>query len=116
MDKNYNPAREAALFNREVCILPGSSIAYELLNRRPLVELDGNGAELSCLRREKGGLLLRLWESHGKSTRIKCILADTIESCFKMDATGTRKTSQEFHGTIIELKLKPFEIITLLVK
>jgi len=115
-DKNYNPAREAALFNREVCMVPATDISKELLNRKPLLELEGDGAELTCLRRENGGLLLRLWESRGRHSRIKCIFADTIKSCFKMDADGTGKTTQEFHGNIIDLNLRPFEIITLLVK
>jgi len=115
-DKTYNPAREAALFNREVCVLPGAGVSAELLNRKPLVELDGDGAELSCLRRENGGLLLRLWESRGKDSRVKCIFADTIKSCFKMNADGTDKTPRKFSGNIIDLRLKPFEIITLSVK
>jgi alpha-mannosidase len=115
-DKTYNPAREAALFNREVCVLPGTDISNGLLNRKPLVELLGDGAELSCLRRENGALILRLWESRGKNSRIKCILADIIKSCFKMNAAGTGKTPQEFHGNIIDFKLRPFEIKTLSVE
>ena len=115
-DKTYNPAREAALFNREVCLLPATSISDELLKRKPLIELDGYGAELSCLRREKDGLLLRFWESSGKNSRIRCIFADAIKSCFKTDAAETKKTPQKFRANIIEMKLKPFEIITLFVK
>jgi len=115
-DKNYNPAREAALFNREVCILPEAGISKELLNRRPLLELEGDGAELTCLRKENGGLLMRLWESRGRHSRIKCILANTIKECFKTDAAETEMTPQKFRDNVIELKLNPFEIITLLVK
>jgi alpha-mannosidase len=115
-DKTYNPTRAAALFNREVCMFPVSGVSKELLNRSPLLELKGDGAELTCLRREKDGLLLRLWESRGENSKVKCILADTIRSCFKMDAAGIEKMSQEFHGNIIEMKLKPFEITTLFVK
>jgi alpha-mannosidase len=115
-DKTYNPTREAALFNREVCMFPVSGVSKELLNRSPLLELKGDGAELTCLRREKDGLLLRLWESRGETSKIKCILANTVKSCFKTNAAETEKTPQAFHGNIIELKLKPFEIITLIVK
>ncbi len=115
-DKNYNPAREAALFNREVCVLPVADVSNELLSRKPMVELVGDGAELSCFRQENGGLLLRLWESRGKNSRIKCILVDAIKSCFKMNADRTEKTPLPFKGDTIDLCLKPFEIITLLVK
>ncbi len=39
-----------------------------------------------------------------------------LQNEFKMNADGTGKIPQEFHGNIIELELNPFEIITLFVK
>ncbi len=85
-DKTYNPAREAALFNRELYTLPGYDVPEEFLKRSPMLEIEGDGAELTCLRRENGGLLLRLWESRGRHSKIKCIFPDTIKSCFKMNS------------------------------
>ena len=114
-DKTYNPARIAALFNREICRLEVEE-ASKIYNAVPLLELCGKGAELSCIRRERGELLLRLWESCGKNSRIKCLFSNSIKSCSRMDAAGTWKETQKFHDNIIELKLSPFEIVTLLVK
>lgn len=115
-DKDYNPAREAALFNREICILPKTGISRECLNSKALVELSGDGAELSCLRLDKGELTLRLWESRGKKSKVKCILSRSIKSCFKTNAVKDHKTAQKFNANSIKLQLRPFEIITLLIK
>ncbi len=114
-DKNYNPARIAALFNREICQFKTDGTDHAF-NVHPLLELRGDGAELSCLRRENGGLLMRLWESKGKAGKIKCMLNHEFKSCFRTDAAGTKKTPLAFQGSSIELRLKPFEIITLFIK
>lgn len=117
-DKSYNPAREAALFNREIEteMVADTDISNALSMRKPLCELVGDGAELTCVRREKQGLLLRLWESRGKKSKIKCVLASKIKSCFKMNADGTKKTSINFNGNTIDLTLTPFEITTLIIE
>ena len=114
-DKTYNPARVAALFNREICQLKADG-AENISNADPLLELRGDGAELSCLRRENGGLLIRLWESKGIAGKIKCMLNHKFKSCFHADAAGTEKTPLIFHGSDVELRLKPFEIVTLFIK
>lgn len=115
-DGDYNPARVAALFNRELCVLSGIKASVPQWKESPLVTLQGEGAELSCLRREDDGLRLRLWESRGQNSFIRCIFARPITACFRTNAVDTQRTPVNFNGETVEVNLKPFEIVTLRVE
>ncbi len=97
-------------------VLPLTKHEYHQSQPSMTGRMPSDGAELSCLRRENGGLLMRLWESRGKNSKIKCVLNQKINSCILTDAAGTNIKPLLFQGSSIDLQLKPFEIITLFVK
>ena len=65
--KTWQSDNETELFNCEIetVLLPEGDVANEPSTRKPLCELIGDGAELTCVKCEKRGLLLRVWESRG---------------------------------------------------
>ena len=116
-DKTYNPARLAAIYNRPLhaFALAPDSRRTRLPERPAFVEIEGDNAELSCVRRENGSLVLRLWESRGRQGSVICILDREIISCERTDATGENPRSQQFVNNRIRVELNAFEIVTLKV-
>ncbi len=82
---------------------------------RPIVEFPGDNVELSCFKREKNRIIIRFYETLGKHGTTICRLPDIIKKCIRCDATGRDICNQKVNGREINIKLKPFEIITLKV-
>lgn len=113
-DAGYNPAREAALFNRPVVAIE-AALPDGLPGRGagPFVELQGDNAELSCVRMQGQSLVVRLWESRGRSGKAALVFKDAFASCIRTDATGSKIRDEQLSGHRVELGLQPFEIVTL---
>ncbi len=117
-DKTYNPARAASLFNRDIeCveIKPGSNSRKSSLDScsRPFLEITGGECEISCVKRTKNSIIVRLWEGLGKYKKVTLALREKILSCFRTDAVLTSFQQIDFKENNITLTMKPFEIITL---
>ncbi len=112
-DPHYDPARQAALFNRPVVAINMAAPDHAVPDHgRSLVELRGDGAELSCLRREGDRFILRLWESRGRHSRVGLAFKDTIRSCLRTDAVGNRIQVERCQPKSVAISLRPFEIAT----
>ena len=109
-DREYHPARTAALFNREVVAVDG---AVPDAAAKPLVELRGDNAELSCLKREGDRLVVRLWESRGRKGVVRLAFDGKIAEAMRTNAVGEHRAPVDFKGNAVSLKLRPFEIATL---
>ncbi|MCC6579357.1 MAG: hypothetical protein IT440_02885, partial [Phycisphaeraceae bacterium] len=112
-DASYNPARMAALYNRPVEALSMTRGTWK--QPTPPVVLDGDGAELTCLRRDQHGWTARVWESRGRRSAICLTFVDDLASATRTDATGKALASLPVSGRSVKLSLKPFEIVTLTV-
>ncbi|MDD5676419.1 MAG: glycoside hydrolase family 38 C-terminal domain-containing protein [Kiritimatiellae bacterium] len=115
----YNPARIAALYNRPVVGLPVRNVTIDGLRNHasePLIELRGDGAELSCIQRQDNVLVVRLWESRGRASHIAFRFRKSLVSCIRTDAVGNRIGVERCAGRSVSLSLRPFEIVTLHIR
>lgn len=112
-DPRYNPARLAALFQRPVI-----GIEMGLADAGPyvsgsLMEMLGDGAEVTCLKMAGDHLVIRLWESRGRRSPVTLVFADNIAACTRTDAGGNTLGREKCQGNTVNLALRPFEIATL---
>ena len=115
-DKNYNPARDAAVFNREIYSIPIKCSTQIPPEAKSLIELKSDSVELSCIKKDNDFLIIRIWETKGKMGQVKLKINLKILSCVKTDAVGTVLEEVNFSKDLIIANIRPFEIMTLQVK
>ncbi len=116
-DKSYDPARISTMYQRDIeaVNISGKVESCGNIHKINLVELKAKGAEISCIRKQKKSLLVRLWESSGENNNVELLVNKEYKAFRHTDAEGLNgKSKNKIENGKLKLKLKPFEIVTLL--
>lgn len=112
-DRDYNPARLGALFNRPLYPMVTNAVPSGPRMDSVLV-LDSHVAEVMAFRRLGKDFEVRLYDSQGKGGAVGLIFRKRVVACRRTDCTGKpiRGKPVRVKGKRIDLDLKPFEIVT----
>ena len=113
-DRDYNPARLGALFNRPLYPMI-TDVVSSVPHMDPVLALDSEVAEVMAFRRVGKDFEVRIHESQGKGGAVGLVLPKKVKTCRRTDFKGAplRGTPARVAGMRVSLALKPFEIVTL---
>lgn len=113
-DRNYNPARLGAQFNRPLYPVL-TDAAPSVPHMDSLLVLDSDVAEVMEFRRVGKDYEVRLNETRGTGGAVGLVLPCKVKSCRRTDFRGKplKGSPARIAGKQVTLNLMPFEIVTL---
>ncbi len=81
----------------------------------PLLRLDGTGVTLEALKKSEdgAGMVVRLWETHGRATEAVLHLPAGIKEAQIVNLLEQKGVAVAITGNAVRLSLAPFQILTL---
>ncbi len=106
------PGRAEA-FNLPLKLVPGAAEAP--VAGAPLLRLDGTGVTLEALKKSEdgAGMVVRLWETHGRATEAVLHLPAGIKEAQIVNLLEQKGVAVTIADNAVRLSLAPFQILTL---